>query len=219
MLQKSLPTYIPPQLQIDNNIHLPFFVHQLNTFEVWLLYGKYDKDFVLLEECLLFYSTSNADWALQYLPVVLQAMLSQTHRLKALQVLAQYCDLNEWCVRQVLSVGFIPYLQVDFWERFLEETVFSAETTHLQHIGRAEIAIGVYLDENYLGRCANAFRYHPEGRSRQLYDFLTDIFLPLQSQGSGGIEFFIKMLKSEVGQSFCVSVHSLSHTERYYSLL
>jgi len=52
--------------------HNPFFAEQLTAFEVWLEFGSEDKK------------------PPEQLPIVLQVLLSQAHRLRALQLLARY---------------------------------------------------------------------------------------------------------------------------------
>lgn len=68
-----------------------FFTDQLAAFEIWLDLGSESKR------------------PLQ-LPVVLQVLLSQTHRLRALQLLAKFIDMGPWAVNQALSVGIFPYI-------------------------------------------------------------------------------------------------------------
>ena len=46
----------------------------------------------------------------EQLPVVLQVLLSQTHRLRALVLLARFLDLGPWAVNLALSVGIFPYV-------------------------------------------------------------------------------------------------------------
>jgi len=41
---------------------------------------------------------------------VLQVLLSQSHRLRALRLLAQFLDLGPWAVNLALSVGIFPYV-------------------------------------------------------------------------------------------------------------
>jgi regulator-associated protein of mTOR len=42
--------------------------------------------------------------------VVLQVLLSHSHRLRALQLLARFLDKGPWAVNQGLSVGIFPYV-------------------------------------------------------------------------------------------------------------
>ncbi|KAF9058349.1 hypothetical protein BDP27DRAFT_1344006 [Rhodocollybia butyracea] len=44
------------------------------------------------------------------LPIVLQVLLSQPHRLKALILLSQFVDLGPWAVDLVLTIGIFPYI-------------------------------------------------------------------------------------------------------------
>jgi regulatory associated protein of mTOR len=69
-----------------------FFADQLTAFEVWLEYGN------------------EASQPPEQLPIVLQVLLSQTHRLRALQLLGRFLDLGPWAVNLALSVGIFPYV-------------------------------------------------------------------------------------------------------------
>ena len=70
----------------------PFFTDQLTAFEVWLEYG------------------SENDAPPEQLPIVLQVLLSQSHRLRALVLLGRFLDLGLWAVELALSVGIFPYV-------------------------------------------------------------------------------------------------------------
>jgi regulatory associated protein of mTOR len=69
-----------------------FFTEQLTAFEVWLEFGSEEKK------------------PPEQLPIVLQVLLSQQHRLRALVLLARFLDLGPWAVNQALSVGIFPYV-------------------------------------------------------------------------------------------------------------
>ena len=70
-----------------------FFQEQLTAFEVWLSFGAAEK-----------HSQP------EQLPIVLQVLLSQTHRLRALELLARFLDMGRWAVMHALSVGIFPYV-------------------------------------------------------------------------------------------------------------
>ncbi|PRP72786.1 regulatory-associated protein of mTOR isoform 2 [Planoprotostelium fungivorum] len=72
--------------------HSPFFSEQLTAFEVWLRSGSEKKD------------------PPAQLPIVLQVLLSQAHRLRALVLLAKFLDQGSWAVNLALSVGIFPYV-------------------------------------------------------------------------------------------------------------
>ncbi|XP_074601367.1 regulatory associated protein of MTOR complex 1 isoform X2 [Brevipalpus obovatus] len=116
---KLPPTYHHPMWQawdlaVDNCLHqLPsllkdppnhyrpstFFSDQLTAFQVWLTFGasidaKVNPDYNHPEQ----------------LPIVLQVLLSQVHRLKALELLGRFLDLGPWAVNMALSVGIFPYV-------------------------------------------------------------------------------------------------------------
>ena len=44
------------------------------------------------------------------LPIVLQVLLSQPHRLRALILLSQFVDLGPWAVHLALAIGIFPYI-------------------------------------------------------------------------------------------------------------
>lgn len=44
------------------------------------------------------------------LPVVLQVLLSQVHRVQALELLARFVDIGSWAVLEALFVGVFPYV-------------------------------------------------------------------------------------------------------------
>ncbi|KAF1810164.1 WD repeat-containing protein-like protein mip1 [Eremomyces bilateralis CBS 781.70] len=69
-----------------------FFAEQLSAFEVYLNQGAVDK------KCP------------EQLPIVLQVLLSQSHRLRALILLSKFLDLGPWAVNLALSIGIFPYV-------------------------------------------------------------------------------------------------------------
>lgn len=76
--------------------HSAFFTQQLTAFEVWLEFGST--------------STRAARSKPLELPIVLQVLLSQVHRLRALLLLARFLDMGSWAVNHALSVGIFPYV-------------------------------------------------------------------------------------------------------------
>lgn len=73
-------------------VHLPFFEEQLTAFQVWLTLGSKNRN------------------PPEQLPIVLQVLLSQVHRLRALELLGKFLDLGPWAVNLALSVGIFPYV-------------------------------------------------------------------------------------------------------------
>ena len=69
-----------------------FFEEQLTAFEVWLRFGDQFRP------------------PPEQLPIVLQVLLSQAHRLRALDLLGRFLDLGPWAVNLALSVGIFPYV-------------------------------------------------------------------------------------------------------------
>ncbi|XP_046693677.1 regulatory-associated protein of mTOR isoform X1 [Silurus meridionalis] len=70
----------------------PFFGEQLTAFQVWLTMGVENRN------------------PPEQLPIVLQVLLSQVHRLRALDLLGRFLDLGPWAVSLALSVGIFPYV-------------------------------------------------------------------------------------------------------------
>jgi len=70
----------------------PFFEEQLTAFQVWLSHGSQQRS------------------PPEQLPIVLQVLLSQVHRLRALELLGRFLDLGPWAVNLALSVGIFPYV-------------------------------------------------------------------------------------------------------------
>lgn len=72
--------------------HSDFFAQQLTAFEVYLNSGPTE------------------DEEPSQLPIVLQVLLSQVHRLRALILLSKFLDLGPWAVHLALSIGIFPYV-------------------------------------------------------------------------------------------------------------
>ncbi|CAA0830582.1 Regulatory-associated protein of TOR 1 [Striga hermonthica] len=84
-----------PTLVEDPNAEFqpsPFFTEQLTAFEVWLDHGSEHKK------------------PPEQLPIVLQVLLSQLHRFRALVLLGRFLDMGPWAVDLALSVGIFPYV-------------------------------------------------------------------------------------------------------------
>ncbi|KAF1983882.1 WD repeat-containing protein-like protein mip1 [Aulographum hederae CBS 113979] len=72
--------------------HSNFFAEQLTAFEVYLQQGAIEQK------------------QPEQLPIVLQVLLSQVHRLRALILLSRFLDLGPWAVELALSIGIFPYV-------------------------------------------------------------------------------------------------------------
>jgi len=70
----------------------PFFEDQMIAFETWLQMGPMERN------------------APEQLPIVLQVLLSQVHRLRALKLLARFLGAGPWAIDLALSVGIFPYV-------------------------------------------------------------------------------------------------------------
>lgn len=116
-------------------VYIPsrFFADQLTAFEVWISRGgsaltkrgplslppNSDQSPDLSSETLDSQQTGgseNGDHHLvprkppDQLPIVLQVLLSQPHRLRALILLSQFVDLGPWAVHLALTIGIFPYI-------------------------------------------------------------------------------------------------------------
>lgn len=76
-----------------NYQHSTFFEQQLTAFDLWLKYAGP--------------STKEPP---EQLPIVLQVLLSQVHRLRALILLSKFLDMGPWAVYLSLSIGIFPYV-------------------------------------------------------------------------------------------------------------
>merc|ERR1719225_648926 len=98
----QLPNILERNVQYNAS---SFFEEQLTAFEVWLKYGGEKRP------------------PPEQLPIVLQVLLSQAHRLRALDLLGRFLDLGPWAVNLALSVGIFPYvlkpLLVFIWAKIL----------------------------------------------------------------------------------------------------
>ena len=72
--------------------HSNFFAEQLTAFDVYLAQGAPQQE------------------APSQLPIVLQVLLSQVHRLRALILLSRFLDLGPWAVNLALSIGIFAYV-------------------------------------------------------------------------------------------------------------
>jgi hypothetical protein len=88
----------PTSISLASSISSPFFSEQLTGFEVWLEYASIHRD--------------NSDHLEppEQLPVVLQVLLSQAHRVRALELLRRFLELGPWAVNLALSLGIFPYV-------------------------------------------------------------------------------------------------------------
>ncbi|XP_071815163.1 regulatory-associated protein of mTOR-like isoform X2 [Apostichopus japonicus] len=83
---------LPDLIKGGDYQHSPFFAEQLTAFQVWLTIGCEGRQ------------------PPEQLPIVLQVLLSQVHRLRALDLLGRFLDLGPWAVSLALSVGIFPYV-------------------------------------------------------------------------------------------------------------
>ncbi|KAJ3021340.1 hypothetical protein HKX48_008735 [Thoreauomyces humboldtii] len=78
-----------PPVEYQNSA---FFAEQLTAFDVWLS------------------KSLTAENPPEQLPIVLQVLLSQVHRLRAMMLLSRFLDIGPWAVNLALLVGIFPYV-------------------------------------------------------------------------------------------------------------
>ncbi|CAM9351812.1 unnamed protein product [Choristocarpus tenellus] len=104
-MRKSIPhKSLGPLGQGGQGLHPApdgFFREQLMAFGVWL---------ELSTEATRSLEGGVCPRPPEQLPVVLQVLLSQAHRLRALVLLRRFLDLGPWAVNLSLSVGIFPYV-------------------------------------------------------------------------------------------------------------
>ncbi|GME81644.1 unnamed protein product [Ambrosiozyma monospora] len=83
------PANQQPTPTIDRS--LSFYEEHLTAFDKWLQYRGSTKEVPT------------------QLPILLQVLLSQLYRLRALSLLSRFLDLGPWAVHLALSVGIFPY--------------------------------------------------------------------------------------------------------------
>ncbi|SCU86554.1 LANO_0C08394g1_1 [Lachancea nothofagi CBS 11611] len=96
----QIPQHLAQQQQLQNlqmqqqqqQQFTGFFEQNLTAFELWVKYG------------------SNTRHPPEQLPIVLQVLLSQVHRVRALVLLSRFLDLGPWAVYLSLSIGIFPYV-------------------------------------------------------------------------------------------------------------
>ncbi|WVW84544.1 hypothetical protein I302_106578 [Kwoniella bestiolae CBS 10118] len=85
-----------------------FFAQHLQAFEVWLQHGgAVPNRLAPRPKKGVPISRSPPE----QLPIVLQVLLSQSHRLRALILISRFVDLGPWAVHLSLSIGIFPYVQ------------------------------------------------------------------------------------------------------------
>ena len=97
-LSRQQSTSKAKSTSLASSVSSPFFSEQLTGFEVWLEYASIHK--------------GNIDHLKppEQLPVVLQVLLSQVHRVRALELLRRFLELGPWAVNLALSLGIFPYV-------------------------------------------------------------------------------------------------------------
>ncbi|WFD33516.1 Target of rapamycin complex 1 subunit kog1 [Malassezia cuniculi] len=115
---------VPQHLAEFEYTHSTFFSEQLKAFEVWLSQGDVSRRSGRRRVARSMRGDTEADHdeyddddevRLEHdppmqLPIVLQVLLSQVHRLRALILLSQFLDLGPWAVNLALSIGIFPYV-------------------------------------------------------------------------------------------------------------
>ena len=92
----------------------PFFADQLTAFELWLATGAARTAAAAAANAGgakgALSTTSTTPRPPEQLPIVLQVLLSQVHRVRALALLARFLDAGAGAVDLALSVGIFPYV-------------------------------------------------------------------------------------------------------------
>ena len=94
----SAPPQTPQNAQELEYQHSDFFADQLSAFEVYLSAAPANA------------GAAGYGRPPEQLPIVLQVLLSQVHRLRALILLSKFLDLGPWAVNLALSIGIFPYV-------------------------------------------------------------------------------------------------------------
>ncbi|MCO5568459.1 hypothetical protein L7F22_022158 [Adiantum nelumboides] len=109
LLQQNGGPPLEPHLASFEYRHSTFFSEQLKAFEVWLAQGGVSRR----RRGPVDDGNSDAEPVRDppdQLPIVLQVLLSQVHRLRALILLSRFLDLGPWAVNLALSIGIFPYV-------------------------------------------------------------------------------------------------------------
>ncbi|OCF55035.1 WD-repeat protein mip1 [Kwoniella mangroviensis CBS 10435] len=85
-----------------------FFAQHLQAFEVWLQHGGAVPNRLAPRPKKGVPIPRSPP---EQLPIVLQVLLSQSHRLRALILISRFVDLGPWAVHLSLSIGIFPYVQ------------------------------------------------------------------------------------------------------------
>lgn len=97
----AIPVEKPPvKMGPASSVTSPFFSEQLTGFEIWL-------EFAAINKATRPHEPLESP---EQLPVVLQVLLSQAHRVRALTLLRKFLDLGPWAVNLALSLGIFPYV-------------------------------------------------------------------------------------------------------------
>jgi regulatory associated protein of mTOR len=101
----STPQPQQPEVTVamKSSVSSPFFSEQLTAFEIWL-------EFAEIHKMKLKTGGPAALESPEQLPVVLQVLMSQVHRIRALRLLRRFLNLGPWAVNLSLSLGIFPYV-------------------------------------------------------------------------------------------------------------
>lgn len=101
--QPQLQPQTEQSIAVASSISSPFFSEQLAAFEVWL-------EFAEIHKIRLAVGGPESLDPPEHLPVVLQVLLSQVHRIRALTLLKRFLVLGPWAVNLSLRLGIFPYV-------------------------------------------------------------------------------------------------------------
>lgn len=114
-------TPIAPELEAVEHKSSSFFTDQLSAFDVWIRqagasrkpHNRRPVDDSGAQVDTYEYEDDVGEPVREppeQLPIVLQVLLSQVHRVRALILLSSFLDLGPWAVNQALSIGIFPYV-------------------------------------------------------------------------------------------------------------
>ena len=155
-----------------------FFAEQLQAFDVWLSFG---------------HENSSPP---EQLPIVLQVILNQRHRARALKLLSRFADLGPQEIVQIMHVGAIPYL--------VKLLVSNSDEVreHLVLIWTKILA----FDKRYQGDILR------ERGEKFFYDAFSNYKMPEATRAMAAYVLSTLMDDSSTGQQVCSENHFISTT-------
>lgn len=104
-ISNSLKGTLPPHYDAN-----AYFSSQMDTFSLWVDQQALHQGEMVHSLTHQSPSDSHNSLSCSLLPGMLQVLLSQAHRNRALTLLGYFMDLGRWAVRDSLQVGIFPYI-------------------------------------------------------------------------------------------------------------